>query len=248
MDGFPSDGFMTTSILARSMPTARLVFVNTRFSCLATFSESQAFKPLWKPKFVSRLAPEDRCHLNGLALEDGRVRYVTCCSTSDAVEGWRGGRQEGGVLVDIDSDAIIADGLSMPHSPRVVGNFIYYVESGRGALLRLDRASGKREDVTFCPGFARGLAFVEHYAIVTVSLPRSAAFDALAVAETMRARGAVPWRGLLIVDLRNGDIVEWLRLEGDVTALFDVAVITRVRCSRGIGPGAIEMGAVVRGE
>jgi len=64
----------------------------------------------------------------------------------------------------------------------------------------------------------------------------------------MRARGAVPWRGLLIVDLRNGDIVEWLRLEGDVTALFDVAVITRVRCSRGIGPGAIEMGAVVRGE
>ena len=226
----------------------RVVFANTRFSCLATFSESQAFKPLWKPRFVSRLAPEDRCHLNGLALEDGRVRYVTACATSDSVEGWRGGRRDRGVLVDIETDAIVAEGLSMPHSPRVVGAAIYFVESGRGALVRLDRASGRREDVAFCPGFARGLAFAGRYAVLTISLPRSAAFDALAVAAELRARGAVPWRGLLIVDLRTGDIVEWLRLEGDVTELFDVAVMENVRCPRGIGPGAVEMGEVVRGE
>ncbi len=147
-------------------------------------------------------------------MEGGRAHYVTCCSTTDSVESWRGGRRDGGVLIDIETDAIIAEGLSMPHSPRVVGETIYFLESGRGALVRLDRATGKREDVAFCPGFARGLAFVGHYAVLTISLPRVVAFNGLKVADQMRARGATPWRGILIVDLRNGDIVEWLRLEG----------------------------------
>jgi uncharacterized protein (TIGR03032 family) len=121
--------------------SGRLVFANTRFSCLATLSQSQAFKPLWKPKFISRLAPEDRCHLNGLALEAGQARYVTCCSTGDAVESWRGPEQQrgGGVLIDVASDALVAEGLAMPHSPRVKGEAIYLVESGRGALVRIDR-------------------------------------------------------------------------------------------------------------
>jgi uncharacterized protein (TIGR03032 family) len=229
-------------------PGGRILFVNTRHSCLATVSPTHAFKPLWKPKFVSRLAPEDRCHLNGLAMEAGRARYVTCCGTGDSVESWRGGRRDGGVLIDIDDDAILAEGLSMPHSPRVAGAAVYLLESGRGALVRIDRASGRREDVTFCPGFARGLALVAHYAIITISLPRAAAFEGLPVAEAMTARGATPWRGLLIVDLRNGDIVEWLRLEGDVTELFDVGAIAQVRCPRGLGAGLEEFGQSDRGE
>ncbi|WP_244629091.1 DUF4915 domain-containing protein [Methylocella tundrae] len=177
--------------------------------------------------------------MNGLAMENGRARYVTCCSTGDAVESWRGGRRDGGVLIDIETDEIVADGLSMPHSPRVRGDAVYVVESGRGALVRIDRASGRREDVAFCPGFARGLAFVDHYAVLTISLPRGVALDGLPVADTMRKRGATPWRGLIIVDLRNGDIVQWLRLEGDVTELFDVGVIAGVRCPRGFARGTV---------
>lgn len=154
-------------------PGGRILFCNTLHSCLATVDQTQAFKPLWKPTFISRLAPEDRCHLNGLAMENGRARYVTCCSTGDAIESWRGGRRDGGVVIDVDTDEIVAGGLSMPHSPRVHGDALYVVESGRGALVRIDRASGRREDVTFCPGFARGLAFVDDYAVMTISLPRS---------------------------------------------------------------------------
>ena len=131
---------------------------------------------------------------------------------------------------------------------QTAGESIYFIESGRGALVRFDRHSGRREDVTFCPGFARGLAVVGNYAVLTLSLPRSAAFDPLPVAAAMKTRGATPWRGLMIADLRNGDIVEWLRLEGDVSELFDVAVVSDVRCPRGIGPGAAEMGEVMRGE
>ena len=49
----------------------RVIFVNTLFGCLATASETHSFVPLWKPPFVSRLAAEDRCHLNGLQCETG---------------------------------------------------------------------------------------------------------------------------------------------------------------------------------
>ena len=227
-------------------PTGRMIFVNTRYSCLATVSATHSFKPLWKPKFISKIAPEDRCHLNGLAMEDGRVRYVSACSASDSVESWRSCREGGGVLIDVENDEIIVEGLSMPHSPRVLGDAIYLLDSARGALVRVERASGRREDVAFCPGFARGLAFVDHYALVTISLPRVSAFDTLPVVVEMKARGASAWSGLLVIDLRNGDIVHWLRFEGDVTELFDVAVIPEVRCPRGIGPETTEMAELTR--
>jgi uncharacterized protein (TIGR03032 family) len=225
-----------------------VLFINTRYSCLATISDSRAFKPLWKPKFISRLAPEDRCHLNGLAMADGRARYVTACSTGDVLESWRNKQRDGGVLVDIETDAIVADGLSMPHSPRIWGDALYLLESGRGYLVRIDRQSGKREDVTFCPGFARGLAFVAHYAVVTISLRRRGNSGSLPLHETMAATGAALCCGLLVIDLRNGDIVQWLRLRGDVTELFDVGVIANIRCPRGIGPNAPGLQEAMRGE
>ena len=45
--------------------------VNTRFSCLCTLDPDYSFVPRWRPPFVSALAAEDRCHLNGLAVADG---------------------------------------------------------------------------------------------------------------------------------------------------------------------------------
>jgi uncharacterized protein (TIGR03032 family) len=225
-----------------------VLFINTRHSCLATISATHAFKPLWKPKFISRLAPEDRCHLNGLAMESGRARYVTACSTGDVLESWRDGRRDKGVVIDLESDEIIADGFSMPHSPRVWGDFLYVLESGRGYLVRIDRRSGKREDITFCPGFARGMAFVSHYAVVTVSLPRHANFGGLPIDAALKANGTEARCGLLVIDLRNGDIVQWFRFRGDITELFDVGVIPNVRCPRGIGPSAPGLEEVMRGE
>ena len=70
----------------------RIVFVNTLYSCLATLSERHSFKPIWRPPFISRLAAEDRCHLNGLAMRGGAPAFVTATSRSDAVNGWRARR------------------------------------------------------------------------------------------------------------------------------------------------------------
>jgi len=110
----------------------RVVFLNTRFSCLATLSEKCSFTPLWRPPFISKLAAEDRCHLNGLALDEGQPRYVTAVSTSDVTDGWRDRRRDGGVVVDVRSNQVIASGLSMPHSPRVHQGRLWLLNSGTG--------------------------------------------------------------------------------------------------------------------
>ncbi|MFS8037590.1 TIGR03032 family protein [Xanthobacter sp. AM11] len=210
--------------------SGRLVFVNTRYSCLATISRSHSFKPLWRPKFVSRLAAEDRCHLNGLALEDGRVAYVTAVARTDVVDGWREHRRGGGVLLRVEDDAVVAEGLSMPHSPRVHQGQVYVLDSGRGYLVRIDPRTGAREDVAFCPGFMRGLALHDGHAIVTLSLPRNISFAGLPLEEEIARRGGAPWCGVQIINLSTGDVVEWVRLDGAIRELFDVVALPGAAC------------------
>ena len=216
----------------------RVIFVNTKFSCLATLNSTHGFKPIWKPPFISRLAAEDRCHLNGLAMQDGVPRYVTAVSRSDVLTGWRERRHEGGVLIDVQGDRIVTDQLSMPHSPRIRDGQVWALDSGRGWLIRIDPETGRKEDVAFCPGFLRGLALHRGHAIVTVSLPRDGAFTGLALQDEIKARDGEPWCGIYIIDLRSGDIVEWIRLQGFVKELFDVAVIPDVQCPMALGIGS----------
>lgn len=203
------------------------VFVNTRFSCLAALSTTHSFRPLWKPPFITELAPEDRCHLNGLAASpDGQIRYVTACSEENTKEGWRQRRMDGGCLIDVVQNRIILRGLSMPHSPRIHRDRIWLLNSGRGELGWADPENGSFEPVISCPGFLRGLVFVDNYAIVTISKPRSSdAFSGLPLEKTMADSGQAPVCGLLVIDLENRRIVHQLIIQGIVEELMDVAVI-----------------------
>ncbi|MGF1641421.1 MAG: TIGR03032 family protein [Rhodospirillales bacterium] len=207
----------------------RPLFVNTLFSCVATVSERASFRPLWTPSFVSKLAAEDRCHLNGLAVEDGALRYVTAVSRSDVADGWRDRRDDGGVVVDVASGEILAHGLSMPHSPRVHDGRLWLLESGTGHLGAVDRRSGRFEATTFCPGYLRGLAFAGDFAVVGLSKCRdNRTFSGLRLDANLAARDAEPRCGLMVIDIRSGDIVHWLRIEGIVAELYDVAVLPGV--------------------
>jgi uncharacterized protein (TIGR03032 family) len=223
----------------------RVIFVNTKFSCLATTSVTHGFKPLWKPPFISRLAAEDRCHLNGLAMQDGAPAYVTAVSRSDMINGWRDRRHEGGVLIDVRDDRVVTDQLSMPHSPRAAPDGVWLLDSGRGMLARVDPASGAREDVAFCPGFLRGLALHAGYAIATVSLPRDGAFSGLALQDELKKRDGEPWCGICIIDLRTGDLVDWIRLNGAIKELFDVAVIPDTQCPMALGIGSPDIQSLI---
>ena len=214
----------------------RPIFVNTLFSCLAAPSETHSFQPLWRPPWITRLAPEDRCHLNGLAVEGGRPAYVTAVAASDVADGWRDHRRSGGVVVDVGSGEIVCAGLSMPHSPRLHRGDLWLLEAGAGYLGRVDRARGALERLVFCPGYARGLAFIGDYAVIGLSALRpGGTFAGLDLGGNLAARGAVARCGLLVVDLRRGDIAHWIRLSGVVTELYDVAVLPGVRRPMALG-------------
>jgi len=223
----------------------RVIFVNTKYSCLATMSVTHGFLPIWKPPFISRLAAEDRCHLNGLAMHGGVPAFVTAVSRSDVLGGWRDRRHEGGVLIEVATDRIVTDQLSMPHSPRVAEDGIWLLDSGRGMLARVDPATGAKEDVAFCPGFLRGLSLHGGYAAVTVSKPRDGAFAGLALQDELARRDGEPWCGICIVDRRSGDIVEWIRLGGEIKELFDVAVIPDVACPMALGIASPEIQSMI---
>ncbi|MEG4279079.1 TIGR03032 family protein [Microcoleus sp. MON1_C1] len=223
-----------------------VVFVNTLFSCLATISETKSFVPLWKPPFISKLAAEDRCHLNGLAMRDGQPRYVTAVSQSDVADGWRDKRKDGGCVMDISTNQAIATGLSMPHSPRWYNDKLWLLNSGRGEFGYLDLERGVFEAVAFCPGYLRGLSFCGDFAVVGISKPRhNKTFSGLALDEQLQAKQAQARCGLLVIDLRSGDIVHSLRIEGVVEELYDVQVLPGVRRPMAIGLKTDEIRRVI---
>lgn len=214
-----------------------LVFANTKFSCLATLSERYSFRPLWRPPFVSKLAGEDRCHLNGLAIEGGRPRFVTCVAESDVADGWRDHRRDGGVVIDVESNEVVARGLSMPHSPRLHQGRLWLHNSGSGELGAVDVANGRFEPLVFCPGYLRGLAFTGEYAVAGLSKPRheDKTFSGLELDARLAAKKAQPRCGVQIIDLQTGAVASWLRIEGYVTELYDVAVLPEVERPMAIG-------------
>jgi uncharacterized protein (TIGR03032 family) len=208
----------------------RVVFVNTLFGCLATLSGTDSFAPLWQPPWLSKLAAEDRCHLNGLAMQDGRPKYATAVSRSDVADGWRDRRRDGGVVVDVETGDIVAEGLSMPHSPRWYRSRLWVLDSGNGNFGYVDLKSGRFEPVAFCAGYLRGMAFFEDYAVVGLSMPRhDKTFSGLPLDDRLKERNAEARCGLQIIDLRTGDVVHWLRFDGVVAELYDVITLPGVR-------------------
>ena len=203
-----------------------LWFVNTRFSCLCTHDVHHSFMPRWRPPFVSAYAPEDRCHLNGLAVVDDQPRYVTALGTADSVGGWRDNKARGGVLMDIRDNRIVTEGLSMPHSPRWYRDRLWVLESGEGSLATLDPATGERTVVAELPGFTRGLDFLGPLAFVGLSQVReSAVFSGIPLTERLSERICGVW----VVNIESGETVAFLRFEDAVTEVFAVQVLPGMR-------------------
>ncbi len=207
----------------------QVVFTNTLFNCVATLDDDHNFRPLWKPPWISKLAPEDRCHLNGLALRDGKPRYATAVSRSDVHDGWRDRRRDGGVVIDIETDEIVCEGLSMPHSPRWHNDTLWVINSGTGFFGRVDLQRGEFEPLVFLPGYARGLTFLGPWAIVGLSDRReNRTFQDLDLEDNLKQRDAETRCGLLVVDLNTFDAPHWMRFGGIVKELYDVGVLPGV--------------------
>lgn len=204
-----------------------LWLVNTSFSCLAGLDDRHSFVPRWRPPFITALAPEDRCHLNGLAMRDGRPAYVTAMAPSDEARGWRAARNDTGLVLDVASGEVVTEGLAMPHSPRWHDGSLYVLNSGFGRLERVDLASGQRDVVAMLPGYARGLAIHGDLAFIGLSKIReTAVFGGAPIAEYHDRLKC----GVGVVDLRTGETVGTLEWENGVAEIFDVQVVPGARC------------------
>jgi len=196
--------------------------VATAFSCLATLDGTHSFVPRWKPPFITKLAPGDRCHLNGMAVVDDRPAYVTLLGESDEAGGWRKDKATGGMILDVESGEPVVSGISMPHSPRWHRDGLWVLESGRGALCKVDLETGELETVVEVPGFTRGLAFAGNLALVGLSQIReTATFGGLPIAEKRDELQSGVWA----VDIDRGAVIGFLRFEELVQEIFDVAIL-----------------------
>lgn len=209
--------------------------VNTRFSCLSTLDDQHSFVPRWRPSFVTQLAAEDRCHLNGLTVVDGAPKYVTVLGLTDENNGWRERKAEGGAIIDITNDEIVAHNLSMPHSPRWYNGKLWVLQSGIGTLGTVDLGTGRVETVATVPGFARGLTFIGQYALVGLSKVREHVFDGLPLT---RDRTDELRCGVWVIDTETGQTVAHLSFEGLVQEIFEVAVLRGLRYPELVEPGA----------
>jgi uncharacterized protein (TIGR03032 family) len=234
----PAACFLTGEVNAHELVVAKNttpLFINTAFSCLAELETGCSFKPVWQPPFIDTLVPEDRCHLNGVALQNGSATWATACSSKNEPTSWRQRRVGGGVVIHIPTGEIICKGLTMPHSPRWHEGRLWVLNSGRGELGWVD--SGSFHPLCEFPGFVRGLAFYGGCALVGLSKLRSPIFTGLPLEEKLSSSSDTQQGicGLRVVDLSSGQILHSLDLPEPIDELFDVAVLKNVREPKALG-------------
>ena len=205
--------------------TEGLWAVVTTFSCLALIDDRHSFVPRWKPPFITALASEDRCHLNGLALDAGSPAYATALGTGDTLESWRKGLPRGGVLFHVPTSEVVLSDLPMPHSPRIYDGTLYMLFSATGEVVRVDPAKGTYDVVTGIEGFVRGMARLGDHLFVAHSRLRknSSTFKDLPIADKARTSGVT------VIHLPTGALVGSLRYEASVDEIFDVQVLPGLR-------------------
>jgi uncharacterized protein (TIGR03032 family) len=209
------------------------VFAAARYSCLVRPGTHACFEAVWKPPFITKIAAEDRCHLNGIAVRDGKPAYVTAVAETDFVGGWRDHRVGGGVLMEVPSGEVVCRGLSMPHSPRWHEGQVYLINSGSGEFGRVDLATGKFEPIAFLPGYGRGMVFSGGRAIVGLSDCReNRTFRGLPLDEGLQQHGMKSRCGVFSVDLQTGATEELVVFRNPVREIYDVFILPGTRATR----------------
>ncbi len=196
--------------------------VNSAFSCLATIEPGYSFVPRWKPPFISDLKPEDRCHLNGMALQNGEPRYVTTFNQMDKKNAWKSDGKLKGTLIDVETDEILLDDLIMPHSPKVHQEQLYFCESGRGLVCRYDPIDKRKVNLAQLQGFTRGIDFWGPLMFVGTSQTRKS--DTKNVAPVSLEFDET-YCGIWIINLETNEIVGEVIFEGDVKQIYDLTII-----------------------
>lgn len=202
--------------------------VNTSFSCLCLIDENYSFTPKWKPHFVTALEHDDFCHLNGMAMEDGKPRYVTALGTTTTRRGWKPNITSGGVLMDVPSNEVILKDLGMPHSPRVYNDKLYTLLSATGELVCIDPQNGSYEVVCRVGSFIRGLAHCGDFVFIARSKLRksSTTFEKL---KDLPIGQNSDNAGISVIHLPSGRVVAEFNYQNSVEEIYDIQVLAHKR-------------------
>ncbi len=198
-----------------------LYAVNTLFSNIVKIDDNYNFTPYWKPPFIDALVSEDRCHLNGMALEQGLPKYVTAFNQGNTMQSWRENITKTGVVMDVESNEVVIEGLPMPHSPRIFGGNLYVLLSATGELVKVDPSSGKYDVVVKVDGFVRGMSLHKDYLFIGLSKLRqnSSTFGKLEFAK--KATHA----GILVVHLPTGSVAGKITYLSSLDEIYDVHIL-----------------------
>ena len=197
--------------------------VNTLFSCLCRFDANFNFTPIWKPPFISKISSEDRCHLNGMALEGNTIRYATAFGTGDSFQSWRENIMTDGILMDVVTGEILLKGLPMPHSPRMIGDKLYILLSGTGGLLEYDPQTGKSEEIKSFDNFVRGMSHHGEFLFIAHSRLRqnSSTFAKLEIPNKEQQAG------IIVFHLPTRAIAGNFTFHASVDEIYDVKVLPK---------------------
>ncbi len=202
----------------------KLTGINTLFSCIAEINNEYSFEPVWQPPFISDLLPEDRCHLNGMAVKDEKIEYVTALSSANTARGWRNNKMDSGVIINVPDNKVVLDNLSMPHSPRIYNNKLYFLNSSLGELRLADTDKRTSKVIVQLGGYARGMAKYGDYLFIGISKLRHSTppFNELPIAKTSFA-------GVVVVDLPGKKVIGQIRFETSVDEIYDVKILPDYR-------------------
>lgn len=202
-----------------------LYAVNTSFSCICKIDMSYNFTPVWQPPFISALAAEDRCHLNGMAMRNGLPAYASAFNTGNSKGSWRENITKTGVIIDIESNEVIADSLAMPHSPRLYPEGLFVLLSAKGELLHINPGSGEQKTVIQYPGFLRGMDRHGDFLFIGVSKIRQSSKTFAKINDSLKASAA----GILVVHLPTAKLVAQLAYQASVDEIYDVKVLPNLK-------------------
>ncbi len=202
-----------------------LVAVNTLFSCIVKINSDYNFEPIWMPSFIDRLVPEDRCHLNGIASDKNEIKYVSAFNAGNSAQSWRKNIKESGILIDYQTHEIVHDKLSMPHSPRMHNNQLYFLQSGNGSLCKSTKNNESYEVLYQGNSFVRGMSFYKNYAFIGLSKLRESSSSFASLAQNGFANTA----GIVVIDIETGNMIGKIEYLNAVDEIFDVCVLEHTR-------------------
>lgn len=198
-----------------------LYAVNTLFSTIVKIDDNYNFTPYWIPPFIDKIAAEDRCHLNGMAMLNGKPKYATAFNSGNSPQSWREKVTESGIIMDIEHNTIIAKGLAMPHTPRIFNNELYVLLSATGELVKVNTEDGSYEVIVKIDGFVRGMCLHKDYLFIGISKLRknSSTFGKLPFAH--KANEA----GIVVVHLPTKSIVGKISYLTSLDEIYDIHIL-----------------------